>query len=97
MIISLPSGRCVEMSLDAYLSCTLEDLSDLDAFGYGNEILDPFHGSVLIFGEKKVKNYHINPLDSEEEEESEELLEDLLSIKAEVKRLEKDFLSEDQE
>ena len=93
MIISLPSGRCAEMSVDQYLSMTLEDLSDLEAYGYGEEIYDPFHASVLTFGELKSPKSFNEP---EESEDSEELLEDLLSITEEVKRADKEFICEDE-
>jgi len=70
MIVSLPNGKVVEMSLEQYLNMDDDDYSNLIAYNYGEEVQDPFHGSVLLYGESS--------LDYEEEEE--ESLPDLTEV-----------------
>lgn len=70
MIVSLPNGKVVEMSLEQYLNMDDDDYSNLIAYNYGEEIQDPFHGSVLLYGESYI----------ESEEEDEEILPDLTEV-----------------
>jgi len=51
MIVSLPNGKVVEMSLEQYLRMTDEDFQFMVAQNWGEEINNPFHGSVLEDGE----------------------------------------------
>lgn len=51
MIISLPTGKCIEVSLETYLRMTDEDFEYLVATNWGTAIENPFQGSVLKHGE----------------------------------------------
>lgn len=51
MIISLPTGKCIEVSLETYLRMTDEDFEYLVATNWGTAIENPFQGSVLTHGE----------------------------------------------
>jgi len=51
MIISLPTGKCIEVSLETYLRMTDEDFEFLVATNWGTAIENPFQGSVLTHGE----------------------------------------------
>lgn len=51
MLVSLPNGKTIEMSVDQYLSMTDEDYQYLVAAGVGEEISDPFHNSYIKHGE----------------------------------------------
>lgn len=47
MLVNLPTGKTMEMTLDQYLSLEDNDFQELIAMGYGEHINDPFHGSIL--------------------------------------------------
>lgn len=47
MLYQLPNGRTIEMSVEQYLDMTDDDYQDLIAQNYGDEIEDPWFGSVL--------------------------------------------------
>lgn len=66
MIINLPNGKSIEVPLEVYLRMTDEDFEYLMSVNWGDEILNPFQSSVLLYGEA-----------GDEEEELEELDEDL--------------------
>lgn len=53
MIINLPNGKSVEVSLEAYLRMTEEDFEYLMAINWGEEWYNPFESSVLTNGEAK--------------------------------------------
>jgi hypothetical protein len=61
MIINLPNGKSVEVPLEVYLRMTDEDFEYLMSINWGDEILNPFQSSVLLYGEAQ----------EEEEDESE--------------------------
>tara|TARA_R110000868_G_scaffold26739_1_gene102697 strand:- start:192 stop:431 length:240 start_codon:yes stop_codon:yes gene_type:complete len=63
MIISLPNGKTIEVSLEVYLRMTDDDFEYLMSINYGEEFINPFIASVLAHGEAKIDE------DSEEEEE----------------------------
>lgn len=54
MIVSLPNGKCIEVSLETYLRMTDEDFEYLLAINWGEHFEDPFHSSVLSLGEQNV-------------------------------------------
>ena len=56
MIVSLPNGKCIEMSLEHYLRMSDEDFNDLTAYNAGEDLQDPFHSSVLLYGEANIEN-----------------------------------------
>ena len=66
MIINLPNGKSIEVSLEAYLRMTDEDFEYLMAINWGDEWFNPFEASVLVHGESKKDE------DDEQEENSEE-------------------------
>lgn len=47
MLYQLPNGRTIEMSVEQYLDMTDDDFEYLIAHNYGDELEDPFFGSVL--------------------------------------------------
>jgi hypothetical protein len=52
MIVSLPNGKCIEVSIETYLRMTDEDFEYLLAINWGEHFEDPFHSSVLSLGEQ---------------------------------------------
>ena len=68
MLVNLPNGKTIEMSIDQYLSMTDEDFQYLVASGYGEEINDPFHNSYIKNGD----SYYTGEEDEEEIEEIDE-------------------------
>ena len=74
MIYQLPNGKCVEMSTEQYFKMSDEDFQFLIASNAGEEINDPFSGSVLRSGILD-KNLPIEELSLDDltEEELEEL------------------------
>ena len=71
MIINLPNGKSVEVSLEVYLRMTDDDFEYLMCLNYGDEVYNPFVASVLVHGESK--------LIEDEEDESDESDLDTLS------------------
>ena len=69
MIINLPNGKTIEVSLEVYLRMTDDDFEYLISMNWGEEFSNPFVASVLIHGEAKV----------DEEDDEEELDLDTLS------------------
>lgn len=47
MLYQLPTGRTVELTVEQYLDMTDDDLQYLIAYNYGDEVEDPWFGSVL--------------------------------------------------
>ena len=70
MIINLPNGKSIEVPLEVYLRMTDEDYEYLMSINLGDDILNPFQSSVLLFGE-------VQPEDIDSDEELEE---DILDI-----------------
>lgn len=68
MIINLPNGKSIEVSLEAYLRMTDDDFEYLMAVNWGDEFRNPFESSVLLYGEAKAD-------DVEEEEPTEEYVD----------------------
>jgi len=65
MIINLPNGKSIEVSLEAYLRMTDDDFEYFMAANLGDEFRNPFESSVLLYGEAKADEV-------EEDEETEE-------------------------
>lgn len=57
MIINLPNGKSIEVSLEAYLRMTDDDFEYLMAVNWGEEFRNPFESSVLLYGEAKADEY----------------------------------------
>jgi hypothetical protein len=47
MLYQLPNGRTIEMSVEQYLDMTDDDFAYLIAHNFGDELEDPWFGSVL--------------------------------------------------
>jgi hypothetical protein len=62
MIINLPNGKSIEVSLEVYLRMNDDDFQYLMSMNYGDEFSNPFVGSVLIHGEIR--------LDEDQDEET---------------------------
>ena len=69
MIINLPNGKSIEVSLEAYLRMTDDDFEYLMAVNWGDEFRNPFESSVLLYGEAKADEY------DDEEESTEEYVD----------------------
>lgn len=76
MIINLPNGKTIEVSLEVYLRMTDDDFEYLISVNYGDEVLNPFQASVLIYGEAAP--------DDDEEEENESDVDTLSDLDAET-------------
>ena len=55
MLYQLPNGKCIEISIEQYLRMTDEELNMYVAYGYGEEVNDPFALSVLKYGSASEK------------------------------------------
>jgi hypothetical protein len=66
MIINLPNGKSIEVSLEAYLRMTDDDFEYLMAVNWGEEFCNPFEYSVLLYGEAKADEYDDEDEDIEE-------------------------------
>lgn len=47
MIYQMPNGKIIEMSTEQFCDMTDDDFQDLMANNYGDEVEDPWFGSVL--------------------------------------------------
>lgn len=95
MLYQLPNGKCVEISIEQYLRMSDEELNMYVAYNMGEEVNDPFAGSVLKHGpihEKELEAMADALLDLEEEEES---IEDLTEILPEEKLYDDDYIDLD--
>lgn len=93
MIVSLPNGKSIEVSLEQYLRMSDDDFNFLMARNYGDEIADPFHSSHLRDGHDELDSVPLTHDDSIVEQEPE--IEDLTSITDEEKLLDNEFLDLD--
>lgn len=84
MLYQLPNGRVIEMSTEQFCDMTDEDFEYLIANQYGEEVEDPFFGSVLTSG----KNHSV--LDSFPDIPA-EVLKDLTQITDQEKLLNPDI------
>ncbi len=53
MLYQLPNGRVIEMSTEQFCDMTDEDFEYLIANNFGEEVEDPFFGSVLTSGKSR--------------------------------------------
>jgi hypothetical protein len=53
MIINLPNGKTIEVSLEVYLRMTDDDFEYLISINCGDDVTNPFESSVLLHGEAK--------------------------------------------
>lgn len=89
MLVSLPNGKVIEVSLEQYLSMTDEDFKYLVSRNWGEEISDPFYNSCLSTMDDE-------PTD-EELQETEEDFRDLTSYTDDEKLSDDYFHEEDTE
>ena len=47
MLYSLPNGKVIEISLEQYLELSDDDLNFLISINYGEEVNNPWFGSIL--------------------------------------------------
>jgi hypothetical protein len=85
MIYQLPNGKSVEMSTEQYFRMTDEDFQFLVASNAGDEINDPFSGSVLrkppiIDKTTPIEEMSIEDLTEDELEELGEIIEETVYI-----------------
>jgi hypothetical protein len=66
MIINLPNGKTIAISTEVYLRMTDDDFEYLVSINCGDDVINPFEESVLLYGESK------NNYDYDEEPEFEE-------------------------
>jgi hypothetical protein len=78
MIINLPNGKSVEVSLEVYLRMTDEDFEYLMSLNWGDELINPFQSSVLLYGEAKIEE------DDDDEDESDAEVDTLSDLDAEA-------------
>jgi hypothetical protein len=76
MIINLPNGKSVEVPLEVYLRMTDEDFDYLMSLNWGEDYINPFQSSVLIYGEYK-HNEDDDEIDEEEDLTDFDKLQDL--------------------
>ena len=89
MRYQLPTGICVEISVETYLTLSDDDIQALIANNQGLEYDDPFAASVLKYGESH-ENEEIYT-DYKDEE-----IKDLLSLDPDEKIMDKDFINIDE-
>ncbi len=72
-MINLPNGKSIEMSLEVYLRMTDDDYEYLLSVNWGDDVLNPFAGSVLLYGESTEKFV-------DEEDDDEENIEEMSDL-----------------
>lgn len=92
MLYQLPNGKCIEISIEQYLRMSDDELNMYVAYGYGEEINDPFALSVLKYGSGAEKEQIFNE-DSIIEED--EYIEDLTDVTAEEKLNDDEYIDYD--
>lgn len=90
MLIQLPSGKCIELSVEQYLRLSDQDVKELESLSWGEEIEDPFAISVLRYGPASRSES-----DDEDEEEDDEIEPELYDIPDEDKLTDFDFIDTD--
>lgn len=89
MLIQLPSGKCIELSVEQYLRLSDQDIKELESLNWGEEIEDPFAISVLRYGPA-------SRFESDDEnEEDDEIEPELYDIPDEDKLTDFDFIDTD--
>lgn len=72
MLVNLPNGKTIEMSIEQYLSMTDEDFQYLVSTNSGDEISDPFYGSVLKYGDSYEEDEDVEEIDEDIDLEEED-------------------------
>lgn len=89
MRYQLPTGICVEISVETYLTLSDDDIQALIANNQGLDYDDPFAASVLKYGEFYVDEDVYADFEDEE-------IKDLLSLDPDEKIMDKDFINIDE-
>ena len=89
MRYQLPTGICVEISVETYLTLSDDDIQALIANNQGLDYDDPFAASVLKYGESYVDEDVYADFEDEE-------IKDLLSLDPDEKIMDKDFINIDE-
>jgi len=89
MRYQLPTGICVEISIETYLTLSDNDIQALIADNQGLDYDDPFAASVLKYGEFDVDEDVYTDFEDEE-------IKDLLSLDPDEKIMDEDFINIDE-
>lgn len=92
MLYQLPNGKCIEISIEQYLRMTDDELNMYIAYGYGEEINDPFALSVLKYGSASEKEEII---DEDSIIEDDDYIEDLTDVLPEEKLYDDEYIDYD--
>jgi len=89
MRYQLPTGICVEINIETYLTLSDNDIQALIADNQGLDYDDPFAASVLKYGEFDVDEDVYTDFEDEE-------IKDLLSLDPDEKIMDEDFINIDE-
>ncbi|HRT03305.1 MAG TPA: hypothetical protein P5513_05145 [Candidatus Diapherotrites archaeon] len=89
MRYQLPTGICVEINIDTYLTLSDDDIQALIADNQGLDYDDPFAASILKYGEFYVDEDVYTDFEDEE-------IKDLLSLDPNEKIMDEDFINIDE-
>jgi|GEM_PF-2394246 len=89
MRYQLPTGICVEINIDTYLTLSDDDIQALIADNQGLDYDDPFAASILKYGEFYVDEDVYTDFEDEE-------IKDLLSLDPDEKIMDEDFINIDE-
>jgi len=89
MRYQLPTGICVEINIETYLTLSDDDIQALIADNQGLDYDDPFAASVLKYGEFDVDEDVYTDFEDEE-------IKDLLSLDPDEKIMDEDFINIDE-
>lgn len=89
MRYQLPTGICVEINIETYLTLSDDDIQALIADNQGLDYDDPFAASILKYGEFYVDEDVYTDFEDEE-------IKDLLSLDPNEKIMDEDFINIDE-
>ena len=89
MRYQLPTGICVEINIETYLTLSDDDIQALIANNQGLDYDDPFAASILKYGEFYVDEDVYTDFKDEE-------IKDLLSLDPDEKIMDEDFINIDE-
>jgi len=89
MRYQLPTGICVEINIETYLTLSDDDIQALIANNQGLDYDDPFAASILKYGEFYVDEDVYTDFEDEE-------IKDLLSLDPDEKIMDEDFINIDE-
>jgi len=89
MRYQLPTGICVEINIETYLTLSDDDIQALIADNQGLDYDDPFAASILKYGEFYVDEDVYTDFEDEE-------IKDLLSLDPDEKIMDEDFINIDE-